>query len=247
MFNTSGLQEQPTSVRLYLHTMTSDQLAVVNVTIDQEVFVWRQPSLSGEDNETEVRIDLGPSLIKSLWNNDSIIVQVMSTVPIKVPSQHQHHHPGLLLYMGGVPEAIDDLLATPIEKPTSSDKRRSPYKEKRDVVNSCRLESFRVTFSQVGGSYQYIIYPKSLDIGRCVGECHHPYNPTEHNQVMNLLASQNFKEGSAAEGDDVITPVSCTIRSFRPQPIVWYNHTSGMVVYQIYHKLVATSCTCSHC
>ena len=112
MFNTSGLQEQPTSAWLYLNSMTSDQLAVINVTIDQEVFVWRQPALSSEDNDNEVRISLGSSLILT---TSTLTVDVTSSVPIKLDQ-----HFGLVLYMGGVPEDIDDLLTTPLDKSTQT-------------------------------------------------------------------------------------------------------------------------------
>ena len=251
-FNISGLsrqQQQPTSVRLHLHMMTSDQPTVINITIDQEQFVWRQ----SEDakNETEARISLEPLLTNSQWTNDTLTVKVTSTNPIKLPT-HQHYHPGLLLYMGGDPEAIDDLLATPLDKPTHpiNDKKKGSKTsiERRDS-KPCQLESFRITFSQVGGGFQYIIQPKSLDIGQCVGTCSQylrpPHNPTQHAQIWNLLVFRHFKEGSG--GGNVITPVSCTIRSYRPQPIVLYNPVTHMISYEAYHELVAASCRCSHC
>ena len=250
-FNISGLprKEQPTSVWLHLHMMTSDQPAAININIDQDEFVWRQ----SEDtiNETEVRISLESLLTNSQWTNDTLTVKVTSTNPIKLPT-HQQYHPGLLLYMGGDPEAIDDLLATPLEKPThpiNDKKKRSKTDIKRRDLKPCQLESFWVTFSQVGGGFQYIIQPKSLDIGQCVGTCSHylrpSHNPTEHAQIWNLLAFRHFKEGSG--GGSVITPVSCTTRSFKPQPILLYNPVTHMISYKIYHELVATSCRCSQC
>ena len=249
-FNISGLsrqQQQPTSVRLHLHMMTSDQPTVINITIDQEQFVWRQ----SEDtiDETEVRISLESLLTNSQWTNDTLTVKVTSTNPIKLPT-HQHYHPGLLLYMGGDPEAIDNLLATPLDKPThpinDKTKRSKTSIERRDS-KPCQLESFRITFSQVGGGFQYIIQPKSLDIGQCVGMCLHyvTHNPTEHAQIWNLLASRDFKEDS--RGSDAITPVSCTIRNFRPQPIVLHKPVIHMISYKIYHELVAASCRCYYC
>jgi len=56
-FNTSGLQKQPKSFQLHLHSVTSvNHLTVINITIDQEVFVWRK--MADDKNETEVQISL---------------------------------------------------------------------------------------------------------------------------------------------------------------------------------------------
>ena len=222
---------------------------MINITIGIEGFVWRQ----SEDtkNETEVRINLESLPINSQWINDTLAIKITSTNPIKLPT-HYHYHPGLLIYMGGDPEAIDGLLARPLDKPTLYKKKRQiSGKEKRNIGEQCRLESFKVIFSEVGGGYQSIIQPKSLDIGQCVGECpqylSHLRNPTEHAQVWNLLAFRDldFKGGSG--GGDVVSPVSCAVRSFRPQPVLVYKRASMMITYVTYDRLVATSCGCSHC
>jgi len=241
-FNISGLsrQEQPTSAQLHLHMMTSDQPAVINITIDQKELVWKQPE--DTKNETEVKISLEYLLINnSQWTNDTLTIKVASKNPIILPTHH-HYHPGLLLYMGGDPEAIDDLLATTLDKPTHSinDKKI----EKRDIIKPCQLESFTVTFSQLGGGYQYIIQPKLLDIGQCVGKCpQYLGHSTEHAQVLNLLT---FRAGSSV-GSGIISPVSCTVKSFQPQPIVSYNPIAAMIGFEMLNELVATSCGCSHC
>jgi len=228
--------------------MTSDQPAVINITIDQEELIWRQPE--DTKDETEVRISLEYLLINnSQWSNETLTIKVASNNPI-IPATHHHYHPGLLIYMGGDPQAIDDLLATPLDKSAHSinDNKERQKIEKKDIGEWCQLKSFKVTFSKVGGGYQYIIRPKSLDIGQCVGKCPqylgHPHNPTEHAQVWNLLAL-DFKEGSG--GADVISPVSCAIKSFKPTPIVLYNRPSSLITYETYNELVATSCECSHC
>jgi len=236
IFNISGLsrQEQPTSAQLHLHMMTS---AVINITIDQEELIRRQPK--GTKNETEVRISLESLLFNnSQWTNDTLTIKVASTDPIILPTHH-HYHPGLLIYMGGDPLAIDDFLATPLDKSAHSinDNKERQKLEKKDIGKWCRLKSFKVMFSEVGHGYQHIIQPESLDIGQCVGKCPqylgHPHNPTKHTQIWNLLAL-DFK-------------VSCAVRSFKPTPIVLCNHQSSLITYETYNELVATSRECSHC
>ena len=257
-FNTSGLprQEQPTNVQLHLRMVTSHQPAVIKVNTRQQEFTWQQPELKDKDakkttEDISVRISLSSQLTNSSsshWTNDMLTVKVASTNPIIMPSKKHHQTAvGLLLYMGGVPEAIDDLLATPIDKSThliTDKKERFKIGEgKRDINTPCQLkEGFKVTFSQVGGGYQYIIQPKTLDIKQCMGECpqylHHLHNPTEHAEVRNLLA---FREGSASAD---VTAASCVATSFKPQPIVLYDPATQMISYKTYHRLVAASCGC---
>jgi len=259
VFNASGIprQEQPTNVQLHLRMVTSDQPAVIRVNTSRQEFIWQQPELHDKDAKktTEdllVRISLSSQLANSSssshWINDMLTVEVASTNPIKIPSKKHHQTAvGLLLYMGGVPEAIDELLAKPIDKSahliTDKKERFKIGEGKRDINTPCQLkEGFKVTFSQVGGGYQYIIQPKTLDIGQCIGECphylHHLHNPSEHAEVRNLLA---FREGSASTD---VTAASCVATSFLPQPIVLYNKASAMITYETYDKLVATSCGC---
>jgi len=256
-FNASGLprQAQPTNIQLHLRMVTSDQPAVIKVNTSQQEFIWQQSELYDKDAKTtedlSVRISLRSQLTNSSssrWTNDMLIVEVASTNPIKIPSKKHHQTAvGLLLYMGGVPEVIDELLAKPVDKSahliTDKKERFKIGEGKRNVNTPCQLkDGFRVTFSQVGGGYQYIIQPKSLDIGQCVGECphylHHLHNPSEHAEVRNLLA---FREGSASAD---VTTASCVATSFKPQPIVLYNKASSMITYETYDKLVATSCGC---
>ena len=242
MFNTSGLQERPTSVRLYLHTMTSDQLAVINVTIDQEVFVWRQPALSSEDNENEVKISLGSSLILT---TSTLTVDVTSSVPIKLDQ-----HFGLVLYMGGIPEDIDDLLTTPLDKSTQAiHDKKERFKinvEKKDVTGKpCQLESFKLNFSELGGNFESIILPLSVDIGLCVGECTNS-NTSLRSQVFHTLANRNL-EGSG-NGEDLISSLPetcCTVASFMKLPVLTNDAANGIITHQFIDKLVAETCGCS--
>ena len=251
MFNISGLsrQEKPTSVQLHLQLMTSDQPAVVNITVGQEEFVWRQ----SEDtkNETEVKISL-ESLPQ--WTNDSLTIKVASTNPITLTSHH-HYHPGLLIYMGGVPEAIDDLLATPLDQINNKDKFKVGIKKRRFILEetTCHLRSFTVDLSQLGGNYK-ILYPQKIDIGQCEGHCprlpfHNPTkdtensrdmmnntpDPTAHEIILNI-----FKEGSGSGDVD-----SCTVRSFRPLAVLFYHSEKRVYTIRKLRDLVAESCECT--
>jgi len=216
-----------------------NHLTVINITINQEVFVWRE--LADDKNETEVRISLEPPLI---WTTNTLTIKVTSTVPIKMD-----HNFGLLLYMGGVPEGIDDLLSKPLDKKkmiNDQKERLKRDKEKRDVsiTGPCQRKTLTVTFSQLGGIYQNIIAPKTVEIGQCVGEC---YNQTLHAQVLNLLASKDldFEESSST----LITPLptGCTVLSFKPEVGVLLDPTSGSVIFAVFDNLIVKSCGCSTC
>ena len=240
-FNTSGLQEQPTSVHLHLHSVSSaNHLTVINITIDQEVFVWRK--LADDKNGTELQISLEPPLI---WTANTLTIKVASTVPIKLD-----HNFGLLLYMGGVPEAIDDLLSIQLDKKKMVNDQKERLKrgiEKRDasITGPCQRKTLKVTFSELGGIYQNIIAPKTVEIGQCVGECN---NQTLHARVLNLLASNkglDFEEGSST----LITPlaIGCAVMSFQPVVAVISHPTRGSVIFAVLDELVVESCGCSTC
>lgn len=245
-------QEQPTNVQLHLRVETTDKPAVIKVNTSQQEITWQQPALSDKNvkKTTEVKISLNSQLTNSSLHlpYDMLTVKVASTNPIKIPSKKHHQSAvGLLLYMGGVPEAIDNLLEAPIDKSahliTDKKERYKIGEGKRDVNTPCQLkDGLTVKFSEVGGGYEHIILPKSLDIKQCVGECphllHHLHNPSEHAEVRNLLA---FREGSASA--DVLT-ASCVATSFKPQPILINNPLSKMVSYKSYNKLVASTCGC---
>ena len=219
--------------------MTSEQLAVINVTIDQEVFVWRQPALSSEDNDNEVRISLGPSLILT---TSTLTVDVTSTVPIKLDQ-----HFGLVLYMGGIPEGIDDLLATPLDKSTQAiHDKKERFKinvEKKDATGKpCQLESFKIHFSELGGNFESIILPLSVDIGLCAGECTNSYTSLR-SQVFYTLANRNL-EGSGSERTP-LPETCCKVASFMKLPVLTNDAANRIITHQFIDKLVAETCGCS--
>ena len=266
-FNTSMLSHKkhhPNYAELFLHVLTEGGHNPAEIKIDsnhiQQPITWQQPSqASGEDDgqtaETvqSVRISLTSLSNSSSWLNDSTLtITVTSTNPIRMPSgNHYQTAVGLVLYMGGAPEAIDQLLTTPI--PSSADHTLSHHKQplgigatrKRKATGStpCQLQGgFKVTFKEVKGGYEEIIRPKMIDIKKCVGECphflHHLHNPSQHAEVRNLM---HFREGSA--GADV-TPASCVPTNFKPLPVVLYNEADKTFSSKTLDKLIATSCGC---
>lgn len=265
-FNVSALSHKkhhPNYAELFLHVLTHDhspaQIKIVSDQIQQPI-TWMQPSqASGKDDNEKaavqsVRITLTSLTNSSLWQNGSLVtITVASTNVIRMPSENHHQTAlGLVLYMGGAPEAIDELLTTPLP-PAAADHTLTNQKQtysigathKRSTTGStpCQLQSgFKVKFLEVKGGYERIIQPEVVDIGKCVGECphflHHLHNPSQHAEVRNLLA---FREGSA--GAD-ITTASCVPTSFKPLPVVVYNEADKRISTKTYKEMVATSCGC---
>lgn len=227
----------------------------------QQPIVWRQSSQASTVDDSQaaeavqsVRISLTSLSNSSLWLNDSTLtITVASTNPIRMPSGNHHQTAvGLVLYMGGAPEAIDQLLTTPIPS-VATDHASSHHKQslgigatrKRRVTGStpCQVQAgFKVKFSEVKGGFERIIQPEMVDIKKCVGECpnflHHIHNPSQHAEIRNLLA---FREGSAGAE---ITPASCVPTSYMPLPVIVYNEADKSVSTKTHNELVAASCGC---
>ena len=258
-FNISGLtqnKERPNYAELFLHVQThNNQAAQIRITSEhiQQPVTWIQPSQANGKDDSEmaevqlVRVRL-TSLTRdaSLWQNDSTVTfTVASTNVVRMPlKKHYQNAVGLVLYMGGAPEAIEKLPTTLIK--TGDHKKHSIGATAKRSTGStpCQLQmGFRVKFSEMKGSrYERIIQPDSVDIGRCVGECplflNHLHNPTEHAEVRNLLT---FREGSASSE---ITTATCVPTSFKPLPVMTYNEGEKRFVTKIYTEMIATSCGC---
>ena len=263
-FNTNVLSHKkhhPNYTELFLHMLTKGGHNPAEIKIDsshiQQPITWQQPSqASGEDDsqtaETvqSVRISLTSLSNSSFWLNDNTLtITVTSTNPIRMPSgNHYQTAVGLVVYMGGAPEAIDQLLRAPI--PSSADHTPSHHfgmgaTHKRQAIGStpCQLQDgLIVKFLEVQGGYERIIQPETVDIKKCVGECphflHHLHNPSQHAEVRNLLY---FQEGSVGAN---ITPASCIPTSFKPLPVIMYNEADKSVSTETYNELVAASCGC---
>ena len=255
-FNISGLiqkKEHPNYAELFLHVQTHNNPAQIRITSEhiQQPVTWMQPSqANGKDNSEMVevrlvRIRLTSLASSSLWQNDSIVTfTVASTNVIRMPlKNHYQNALGLVLYMGGAPEAIEKLPTTSIK--TGDHKKHSIGATAKRSTGStpCQLQKgFTVKFSEVKGGYERIIQPDVVDIGRCIGECphflHHLHNPSQHAEVRNLLA---FREGSASAD---ITTASCVPTSFKPLPVMLYNDVDKRFSLGSYNELVATSCGC---
>ena len=240
-FNTSRLQKQPTSVWLHLNTVPSDHHAVINVTIGQEVFVWRQPTTDNDENQTEVQISLESLLT---WTASTLTVKVTSTIHIKVD------HFGLLLYMGETPEAVNDLLIKPPGKTkiiNDQDKRLKRDIEKRDVniVEPCQRKSLIVPLTQLGGIFENIMAPVAADIGQCVGECS-VSNQTLRTELLNLLASGDLdlEEGSAHEKTSL--EVGCVATNLLPLTVLHIDQ-NGLFIVEPLKNLIVDSCGCFQC
>lgn len=263
-FNISGLSQKkqhPNYAELFLHVLTNHQNpAQVKVASDhiQQPVMWTQPlQASGKDDGEMpevmlVRISLTSLTNSSLWEIDNTLtVTVASTNAIRIPSKNHHKTAlGLVLYMGGAPEAIDKLLKTPI---VAADQMLTNKKEtysigaanKRSTTSNtpCQLKKgFKVKFSEVKGGFEKIIHPEVVDIGKCIGQCpmflHHLHNPSQHAEVRNLLVS---REGSA--GSDIAT-ASCVPVTFKPLPVVLFNSETNTVSTSTLDELEATSCGC---
>lgn len=259
-FNTSGLAEKhPNHAELFLHVhhhhSTAAQIRITSSHYQQPA-VWQQhPQANGEDETAKkaqvlLRIALTSLTTGSLWKNDSILtLTVASTKPITMPSKNRHQTSvGLVLYMGGSPEAIDKLIKSPV---IATSHRVMSKKEtysigaahKRSTGSTpCQLKKgLNIRFSEVKGGFERVLKPVVVDIGKCVGECphflHHLHNPSQHAEVRNLLA---FREGSASD----VTRASCVPTSFKPLPIVLYNDATKRATVETYNKMVATSCGC---
>ena len=257
-FNISGLtqrKERPNYAELFLHVQThNNQAAQIRITSEhiQQPVTWVKPSQANgkDDSETAkvrlVRIRL-TSLTRdvSLWQNDSTVTfTVASTNVVRMPlKNHYQNAVGLVLYMGGAPEAIEKLLTTSIK--TGDHKKHSIGATAKRSTGStpCQLQKgFRVRFSEVKGGYERIIQPDSVDIGKCVGECplflHHLHNPSQHAELRHLMT---LREGSAGSG---ITTASCVPTSFMPLPVMIYNEVEKRISTKTYNEMVATSCGC---
>ena len=238
-FNTSGLQKQPTSIWLHLNTVPSDHLAVINITIGQEVFVWRQPTMDDDENQTEVQINLGSLLT---WTASTLTVKVTSTIHIKTD------HFGLLLYMGETPEAVNDLLIKPPGKTkiiNDQDKRLKKDIENINYEVPCQRKSLIVPLNQLGGSFENIVAPVTADIGQCVGEC--PVtNQTLRTELLDLLApgDLDLEEGSAHE--NTLLKVGCVATSLLPLTVLRIDQ-NGLPIVEPLKNLIIDSCGCFQC
>ena len=262
-FNTNVLSHKkhhPNYAELFLHVLTEGGHDPAEIKIDsshiQQPIIWSQSSQASrvDDSQTaeavqSVRISLTSLSNSSLWLNDSTLtITVASTNPIRMPSgNHYQTAVGLVLYMGGAPEAIDQLLTTPIPSATAHHKRSlsigGTHKRQATGSTPCQVKAgFKVKFLEVKGGYERIIQPEVVDIKKCVGECpnflHHIHNPSQHAEIRNLLAS---REGSAGTN---ITPASCVPTSYTPLPVVVYNPADKSISTKTYNKLVAESCGC---
>ena len=85
----------------------------------QEPVIWTQ-RLPKDDSKIPkvqlVRISLNSLAASSLWeNNSSVTLTTASTHAIRTPSKNHYQNAiGLVLYMGGAPEEIEELLDTSI-------------------------------------------------------------------------------------------------------------------------------------
>ena len=255
-FSISGLPEHPNYIELFLHVQTNANPAKIKITCEhiEEPVIWTQ-RLPKDDSEIPkvqlVRISLNSVAASSLWKNDSsVTLTVASTNVIRIPSKnHYQNSVGLVLYMGGAPEEIQELLDTSI---VSSDLTKHAYSigavakrtaAKRSGSTPCQLQSgFTVKFQELTAGYKNIILPKMVDIKKCVGECphylHRFHNPSQHAAVRNLLA---FRDGSASSD---ITKASCVPTSFKELTVMEYNETSKGFTNKVYKKMIASSCGC---
>lgn len=241
----SHKKHHPNYAELFLHIVTDDhnpaQIKIVSNHLQQPI-TWTKPALQANGSETaEVRIHLTSLANSSLWRNSTTLtITVASTNTIRIPSENHHQTAlGLVLYMGGAPEVIDELLETPIADHTL--KQMDSNKRSTTGSTPCQLKrGFKVKFAEVKYGYDKILRPEEVDIGRCVGECphllHHLYNPTDHATVRNILA---FQEGS---GETNISTASCVPTTFKPLPVVLFN--SNGITQKVLHNMVATSCGC---
>lgn len=256
-FNISVLSQKkhhPNYAQLFLHVHTHQNPVQIKIVSDhlQQPLLWTQPSQSNGKDDSKmdevklVKITLDSLAKSSMWQNDSIVtLSVTSTNVIRMPlKNHYQTSVGLVLYMGGAPEAIDKLLTTPIPKAHHTNSHRIGA-TKRSTTGStpCQLQSgFTVRFSEVKGGFERTLRPKTVDIGRCIGTCphflHHLHNPSEHAEVRNLLA---FQEGSASSN---IKTASCVPTSFKPLPVMVFNSAENRITQGTYNELVATSCGC---
>ena len=255
-FNISGLIQKkvhPNYIELFMHVQTRNNPAQIRITSEhiQQPVTWMQPAQANGKDDAEraevrlVRIGLTSLANGSFWQNDSTVTFTLaSTNVIRMPlKNHYQNALGLVLYMGGAPEAIEKLLTTSIETRSRTMHSIGATAKRSTGSTPCQLQNgFRVRFSEVQGGYERIIRPESVDIGRCVGECphflHHLHNPSQHAEVRNLLA---FREGSAAAE---ITTASCVPTSFKPLSVVIYNEADRTFSVKSYNEMVATSCGC---
>ena len=243
---------------MFLHILNTHQHhAQINITsgITQQPVIWKQHlQASGKDDNKmaevlSVRIALNSLTNSSLWPNDNILtVTLASTNAIRMPSKNHHQTAlGLVLYMAGSPEEIDELLTKPVPS-TAGHKinKKNIYGigafNKRSSA-PCQLQKgLKVKFSEVKGGYERILKPVTIEINKCAGECplylHHLHNPTQHSEVRNLLA---FREGSASSD---IVPASCVPVSFKKIPTIEYNKETHGIENKYLDELVATSCGC---
>ena len=265
-FNTSGISQKehhPNYAELFLHILTDHQnpaqVSIDNDHINQPIR-WMQPSqASGKDDNKMPEVQLVRIALTSLTNsllrqNDNMLtIKVASTNVIRIPSKrHYQTSLGLVLYMGGAPEAIDELLTTPIVAHhhmfTNKKKTQSiggVTDQKRSTGSTpCQLKSgFKVKFSDVKGGFERILQPEMVDIGRCVGECPnlltHLHNPSQNAEVRNLLVSR----GEGSSGVDIAT-ASCVPVTYKPLPVVLLNSATNSITVGTYNEMVATSCGC---
>ena len=255
-FSIRGLPEHPNYIELFLHVQTEASPAEIKITNEhiQEPVVWTQ-RLPKDDSKIPkvqlVRISLNSLAASSLWeNNSSVTLTAASTHALRTPSKNHYQNAiGLVLYMGGAPEEIEELLDTSI---VSSGLKKHAYSigavakrtaAKRSGSTPCQKEDgFEVTFTDLSEKYANIITPKTVDIGKCKGDCPHllhPFhNPSQHAEVRNFLA---FREGSASSK---IATASCVPISFRNLTALTYNKTSKTFVTKVYDNMIAASCGC---
>lgn len=70
-----------------------------------------------------------------------------------------------------------------------SRRRRSDYAANRDGLN-CNKTPLHVNFSDIPG-YKYIMQPKSINIGLCIGRCPHRWRMSQHAILQHAVSFSN--------------------------------------------------------